>query len=476
MDYEAVIGLEVHAQLSTLSKIFCGCSTKFGAPPNTHTCPVCLGMPGVLPVLNKKAVDFAIRMGLATNCSISPKCRFARKNYFYPDLPKGYQISQYELPLCEHGWVEIETASGKKRIGITRIHLEEDAGKLIHDPYRPVSRVDLNRAGTPLMEIVSEPDMRTPEEAGAYLRVLHAILRYLDISDANMEEGNFRCDANISIRPKGQEEFGTRAELKNMNSFRNVERALAYEIERQTILLEEGGQVIQETRLYDAAANRTHPMRGKEDAHDYRYFPDPDLVPVMVDEAWIEEQRQALPELPGQRRARLADQYGLAQDDAAFLCTARETADYFEQCAGMCQNYKAVFNWVSGELTALLNARNLNIAQCPISATDLAELLKLIENGTISGKIAKTVFEKMAVSGQSPAQIVKESGLVQVTDSAVIEKAVDEVLAAHPEEVAAYKGGKKKLMGFFVGKIMQKTQGKANPNLVNQLVSAKLEQ
>ncbi|MDI6797006.1 MAG: Asp-tRNA(Asn)/Glu-tRNA(Gln) amidotransferase subunit GatB, partial [Desulfatibacillaceae bacterium] len=349
-------------------------------------------------------------------------------------------------------------------------------GKLIHDPYRPVSRVDLNRAGTPLMEIVSEPDMRTPEEAGAYLKVLHAILRYLDISDANMEEGNFRCDANVSIRPKGQDEFGTRAELKNMNSFRNVERALAYEIERQTILLEEGGQVVQETRLYDAAANRTHPMRGKEDAHDYRYFPDPDLVPVMVDNAWIEEQRRALPELPHARRSRFMAQYGLSEADAAFLCASRETADYFEQCAQLSQNFKAVFNWISGELTALLNARNLDITQCPISAHNLSELLKLIEDGTISGKIAKTVFEKMAQSGQGPVKIVEESGLVQVTDEGVIAKAVDEVLAAHPEEVAAYKGGKKKLMGFFVGKIMQKTQGKANPKLVNQLVSEKLEQ
>jgi aspartyl-tRNA(Asn)/glutamyl-tRNA(Gln) amidotransferase subunit B len=476
MNYEAVIGLEVHAQLSTLSKIFCGCSTTFGAPPNTHTCPVCLGMPGVLPVLNKKAVDYAIRMGLATNCTIAPQSRFARKNYFYPDLPKGYQISQYELPLCEHGWVEIETTGGRKRIGITRIHLEEDAGKLIHDPYRPVSRVDLNRAGTPLMEIVSEPDMKTPEEAGAYLKVLHALLRYLDISDANMEEGNFRCDANVSIRPMGQKEFGTRTELKNMNSFRNVERALAYEIERQTILLEEGGKVVQETRLYDAAANRTQPMRGKEDAHDYRYFPDPDLVPVVVDEAWIGEQRQALPELPGARKERFASQYGLSEADAAFLCAARETADYFEQCAGACQNYKAVFNWISGELTALLNAQSLNISQSPISAASLAELLKLIDDGTISGKIAKTVFEKMAQSGDGPAKIVKDSGLVQVTDSDLIAKVVDEVLAANPDEVAAYKGGKKKLMGFFVGKIMQKTQGKANPKIVNQLVSEKLEQ
>ncbi|WP_028314291.1 Asp-tRNA(Asn)/Glu-tRNA(Gln) amidotransferase subunit GatB [Desulfatibacillum aliphaticivorans] len=475
MEFEAVIGLEVHAQLKTESKIFCGCSTAFGASPNTHTCPVCLGMPGSLPVLNKRVVDYAMRMALATQCSISPYSRFARKNYFYPDLPKGYQISQYELPIAEHGHLMVDTDQGRKKIGITRIHMEEDAGKLTHDSHRPVSRVDLNRTGTPLIEIVSEPDMRSPWEASAYLKQLHAILRYLDICDGNMEEGSFRCDANVSVRPRGQEEFGTRAEIKNMNSFRNVERAIAYEIDRQSTLVEEGGEVIQETRLWDAEKNRTFSMRGKEEAHDYRYFPDPDLVPLVIDEAWIEQVRGLLPELPEERKARFLEQYGLAQDDAVFLTSAREMADYYEACVEIFNDPKQVCNWVTGALAALLNAKGISVTESPISAQRLAALLKLIKDGVISGKIAKTVFECMETDERDPEAIVKEKGLVQVSDSGEIESMVQEVLDACPEEAEAYRGGKKKLMGFFVGQIMKKTKGKANPQTVNQLLKEKLD-
>ncbi|MBI5843769.1 MAG: Asp-tRNA(Asn)/Glu-tRNA(Gln) amidotransferase subunit GatB [Deltaproteobacteria bacterium] len=476
MEFETVIGLEVHAQLKTRSKIFCGCSTAFGAPPNTHTCPVCLGMPGSLPVLNKKAVDFAILTALATNCKVNRESRFARKNYFYPDLPKNYQISMYELPLAEHGWLEIETSKGGKRIGITRIHMEEDAGKLVHDEHSPVSRVDYNRTGTPLMEIVSEPDMRSAEEAGAYLRKLHAILRYLDVCDGNMEEGSFRCDANVSIRPVGQEKFGTRAELKNMNSFKNVEKAIAYEVARQTAVIEDGGSVVQETRLWDANAGKTLPMRGKEEAHDYRYFPDPDLIPLMVFQQWENGMKALLPELPDAKKARFMSQYGLSDYDAGVLTTERDIADYFEAVVneGNCEPKQAA-NWVTGGLSALLNEKGLSIAGSPISAASLAAMLKLIESGVISGKIAKTVFEEMATTGKAPDVIVKEKGLVQVSDTSVIEKAVDEVLAESPAEVEGYKGGKVKLMGFFVGAVMKKTRGKANPQLVNELLKKRLE-
>ncbi len=476
MEFEAVIGLEVHAQLKTRSKIFCGCSTAFGAPPNTHVCPVCLGMPGVLPVLNKKAVDFAIMTSIATNCTVARESRFARKNYFYPDLPKNFQISMYELPLSEHGWLEIETAAGKKRVGITRIHMEEDAGKLVHDEFAPVSRVDLNRTGTPLMEIVSEPDMRTPEEAGAYLRKLHAILRYLDVCDGNMEEGSFRCDANVSIRPRGQEAFGTRAELKNMNSFKNVEKALAFEIARQTAVIEDGGRVVQETRLWDANAMKTLPMRGKEEAHDYRYFPEPDLLPLVVFPQWEEELKARLPELPDARKARFTSQYGLSDYDAGVLTSERELADFFEAVMASCKGEpKQAANWVTGALMGLLNARGLSISESPVSALALAALLTLLDSGVISGKIAKTVFEEMAETGKAPDVIVKEKGLVQVSDASVIEKAVEEVLAENPAEVTGYRGGKTKLMGFFVGAVMKKTRGKANPGLVNELLKKRLD-
>jgi aspartyl-tRNA(Asn)/glutamyl-tRNA(Gln) amidotransferase subunit B len=475
MTFETVIGLEVHAQLKTQTKIFCGCSTAFGAAPNENTCPVCLGMPGMLPVLNKKVVEYAMLMGLATHCSIAPSSRFARKNYFYPDLPKGYQISQYELPICHDGHIDIDMGDEVRRIGINRIHMEEDAGKLTHDPNRPVSFVDFNRTGVPLIEIVSEPELRSPEEAGAYLRQLRTILRYLRISDGNMEEGSFRCDANVSIRPRGESKLGTRAELKNMNSFKNVEKALHYEIERQRELITDGGKVVQETRLYDAEKNRTFSMRGKEEAHDYRYFPDPDLLPLVVDEAWIETVREGLPELPGDRRKRFAESFGLSDADAAFLAGSRELADYFEACLAAHDNPKLAANWVSGQLMAFLNAEGKDIDASPISPEELAGLLKLLDGEVISGKIAKTVFDEMAASGKPARQIVEEKGLVQVQDVSAIESAVDKILEANPKEVEAFRGGKNKLMGFFVGQVMRETKGKANPKIVNELLNKKLK-
>jgi len=475
MNYEAVIGLEVHAQLLTKSKIFCGCSTEFGAPPNTHTCPVCLGMPGVLPVLNRKVVEYTLRMALATNCAVASESRFARKNYFYPDLPKGYQISQYALPIAEHGHISIWVNGTKKQIGITRIHMEEDAGKLIHNPHRPVSMVDFNRTGVPLIEIVSEPDIRTPEEAGAYLRQLRAILRYLDICDGNMEQGSFRCDANVSIRPAGAEALGTRAEVKNMNSFKHVENAVAYEIERQQECLQDGRDVVQETRLWDPDKEVTVSMRGKEEAHDYRYFPDPDLLPLIIDEAWVEEIRSALPELPEDKRQRFIDAHGLPAYDAQLLTGSRPLADYFEACVEAFPEPKIVSNWVMGTLLAKLNAENKTIEESPVSAERLAELLKLITSGVISGKIAKTVFEEMASSGKDPETIVQEKGLVQVTDAGAIAEVVKQVIAEHPKEVSDYKGGKTKLLGYFVGQVMKATRGKANPQIVNELLKKMLD-
>lgn len=475
MEFEPVIGLEVHAQLKTKTKIFCGCSTAFGAPPNTHVCPVCLGMPGVLPVLNQGVVEYAMSMAIATNCQVAGESRFARKNYFYPDLPKGYQISQYELPIAENGHVNITLSDGTvKRIGLTRIHMEEDAGKSSHDPDRPVSMVDYNRTGVPLIEIVSEPDIQSPEEAGAYLRQLRSILRYLDISDGNMEEGSFRCDANVSVRPKGEADFGTRTELKNLNSFKFVEKALAYEIKRHIEVMKEGGQVVQETRLWDTAKNLTVSMRGKEEAHDYRYFPDPDLIPLVIDADWIDSVRQTLPELPDQRRTRFIEQYGLPEYDADVLTAGRDFADYFEDCAGRVKNYKLVSNWMMGELMGLLNAEGKTVADSPIAPAQLAEMIQLIDDGVITGKIAKTVFDEMAKSGKTPKAIVEEKGLVQVSDTSEIEDIVNRVLEANPDEVEKYKGGKKKLMGFFVGQVMKETQGKANPQVVNEVLKKKL--
>jgi aspartyl-tRNA(Asn)/glutamyl-tRNA(Gln) amidotransferase subunit B len=475
MDFEPVIGLEVHAQLKTKSKIFCGCSTVFGAPPNTNTCQVCLGMPGVLPVLNKKVVEYTMKMALATHCTIISPNRFARKNYFYPDLPKGYQISQFELPIAEHGWLEIESGGKKKRIGITRIHMEEDAGKLVHDEQKPVSYVDLNRTGVPLMEIVSEPDIRSPEEATAYLKKLHAILRYLDICDGNMQEGSFRCDANISMRPAGQEKFGTRTELKNMNSFRNVQRALEYEIRRQRDILLDGGKVVQETLLWDAERNITNSMRGKEEAHDYRYFPDPDLIPVVIDEDWIEATRKTLPELPLERKERFIVALGLPEYDAEVLTSSRELADYFETALNVYPQAKKLSNWMMTELMRELKGEEgIDIAGCPISPENLGGLLDMIDRGTISGKIAKSVFMDMMATGKDAATLVKEKNLVQVSDESELLSIVREIIQANPEQAEGFRAGKTKLMGYFVGQLMQKTKGRANPKLANQLFTQEL--
>jgi aspartyl-tRNA(Asn)/glutamyl-tRNA(Gln) amidotransferase subunit B len=472
MEFETVIGLEIHAQLKTESKIFCGCSTKYGAPPNTHTCPVCLGLPGTLPVLNKKVVEFAIKMGLATGSTINKFNQFARKNYFYPDLPKGYQTSQFDLPIIEHGQVEIEVDGRKREIGITRMHMEEDAGKLIHDDREPVSYVDLNRTGTPLLEIVSEPDLRSPEEAVAYLRKIHAILRYLDICDGNMQEGSFRCDANISLRPMGETKLGTRTELKNMNSFRNVQSALEYEVRRQRDILMDGGSIRQETLLWDPDRNCTESMRGKEEAHDYRYFPCPDLVPVEIDDAWIEAIRATLPELPNERRLRFMEEYELPEHDAGLLTASRELADYFEKAAAACNQPKKVSNWIMTELTRELKGED--VTACKVTAEHLGALITMVEAGTISGKIAKTVFLEMMASGKSPESVVQEKNLGQVSNEGELVAIVRQIIADNPGQVADFKDGKTKLMSYFVGQLMQKTKGQANPALANKLFSQEL--
>jgi aspartyl-tRNA(Asn)/glutamyl-tRNA(Gln) amidotransferase subunit B len=472
MEFETVIGLEIHTQMKTRSKIFCGCSTAFGAPPNTQVCPVCLGMPGVLPVLNRQVVENSIKFALATDAAINRENRFARKNYFYPDLPKGYQISQFDLPIAEHGHVDIEVHGAHKTIGITRAHMEEDAGKLVHDPRESKSYVDLNRTGTPLLEIVSEPDLRSPEEAVAYLKKVHAIVRYLDISDGNMQEGSFRCDANISLRPRGATELGTRTELKNMNSFRNVQLALEYEERRQRDILLDGGTITQETLLWDPDRACTESMRGKEEAHDYRYFPEPDLVPVRIDEAWIERVRQGLPELPDARCARFATQYGLSEQEAALLTSARELADYFEEACGLYRNPKKLSNWIGTELLREFGAEE--IGRCRIAAPQLALLLNMIEEGTISGKIAKTVFAEMLATGLDPEIIVKEKNLVQMSDEGELVAMVREILAESPEQVQQYREGKAKVMGFFVGQLMKRTKGQANPQLANSLFQREL--
>ncbi|WLE95639.1 MAG: Asp-tRNA(Asn)/Glu-tRNA(Gln) amidotransferase subunit GatB [Candidatus Electrothrix communis] len=473
MEFETVIGLEIHAQMKTKSKIFCGCSTTFGAPPNTHTCPVCLGMPGSLPVLNRQVVENGIKLALATDLAINRENRFARKNYFYPDLPKGYQISQFELPIAEHGRLEIEVEGRKKTIGITRAHMEEDAGKLVHDDLEPNSYVDLNRTGTPLLEIVSEPDLRSPEEAVAYLKKLHSIVRYLDICDGNMQEGSFRCDANISLRPKGQEKLGTRTELKNMNSFRNVQLALEYEERRQRDILLDGGSVTQATLLWNPDANRTEAMRGKEEAHDYRYFPDPDLVPIHIDEEWIERVQAGLPELAGERQQRFIDALGLPEDVAAILTSSRDLADFFEQVCAVYDNPKKVSNFIATELLREYSPEQIN--DCPVSAQQLAALLQMVEKKTISGKIAKTVFADMLQSGDDPEKIVKEKGLVQMSDEGELVAIVREIIEANPEQAQQFREGKTKVMGFFVGQLMQKTKGKANPQMANKLFAQELK-
>ena len=467
MEFETVIGLEVHAQMNTKSKIFCSCSTAFGAPPNSHTCPVCLGMPGSLPVLNRKVVESAVKLALATSSNLNRENQFARKNYFYPDLPKGYQISQFELPIAEHGELEIDAGDGAKRIGITRIHMEEDAGKLVHDEADGVSYVDLNRTGTPLLEIVSEPDLRSPEEAVAYLKKLHAIVRYLDICDGNMQEGSFRCDANISLRPRGQKEFGTRTELKNMNSFRNVQLALEFEERRQRDLLLDGGSITQETLLWNPDTGRTESMRGKEEAHDYRYFPDPDLVPVRLDEDMITILQNSLPELPDARRGRFMQDYELSDYDAAILTASRDLADYFETANDVCKQPKKLANFIGTELLRAFAAEEM--ANCPIKPQALGKLLAMVEGGAISGKIAKTVFAEMVAGGGDPEQIVQAKGLVQMSNEDELVSLVREIIAANPEQAQQFRDGKDKVLGFFVGQLMKKTGGKANPQLANNL-------
>ncbi|QGY41602.1 Asp-tRNA(Asn)/Glu-tRNA(Gln) amidotransferase subunit GatB [Pseudodesulfovibrio cashew] len=473
--YETVIGLEVHAQLKTESKIFCSCSTKFGVDPNENVCAVCSGMPGVLPVLNEKVAEFAAKMGLATNCEVNLKSVFARKNYFYPDLPKGYQISQFELPICEHGHVDIEVEGEKKRIGLTRIHMEEDAGKNIHSAADNASFVDLNRTGVPLIEIVSEPDMRSAEEAVAYLKELRSILLYLGICDGNMEEGSFRCDANVSVRPYGQEEFGTRAELKNLNSFKHIQKAIEYEVERQIDLVEDGEKVVQETRLYNVEKGTTHSMRGKEEAHDYRYFPDPDLVPLVLEEDWVARWQSELPELPTDKRERFIDEYKLADYDAALLTGELAVADYYEEAVeAYGGEAKKVTNWVVGELLPFCNDTGTEACDCKLSPEKMAALLKLVDDGTISVKIGKDAFRDLCESGDDPAEYVKAKGLVQMSDTGELEAMVDKVLADNPGEVEAYKGGKTKLMGFFMGQVMRLSKGQANPGIVTQLIQKKL--
>ena len=479
MKFEPVIGLEVHAQLLTDSKLFCGCSTKFGAEPNTQVDPICLGMPGVLPVLNRKAVEFAIKMALAVECEVKHKSVFARKNYFYPDLPKGYQISQYTEPVAEKGRLEIEVDGAKKTIGITRIHMEEDAGKLLHGEGAQdaaFSFVDLNRTGVPLIEIVSEPDIRSADEAQAYLKALRDILVYLGICSGNMEEGSFRCDANISVRPVGTEKFGTRAELKNMNSFKFVKEAIDYEIQRQVDLIESGGKVIQETRLFDSAKGITASMRSKEEAHDYRYFPDPDLLPLIVTDELISEVRSTLPELPRARRERFVSEYGIPAYDAGVLTASRDLADYYEQAVKETGEPKLSSNWIMGELLRLLNEDNRDVKDCPISPIGVADIIKMVKGGQISGTMAKEVFEEMYKTGKAAADIVKAKGLSQISDEGELAKIVEEIVKNNPDNVAKFKAGKTTVLGFFVGEIMKATKGKANPQVINKLLKEKLEQ
>ena len=480
MSYEAVIGLEIHSELKTKTKIFCGCATTFGAEQNTHVCPVCLGLPGVLPVVNKKVVEFALKAGLALNCTINKFSKFDRKNYYYPDLPKNFQTSQFDLPIAEHGYVDIEVNDTTKRIRITRIHMEEDAGKLVHagDTIKDSasSNVDYNRTGVPLIEIVSEPDMRTAEEARAYMEKVKSILEYIDVSNCKMEEGNLRADVNVSLRPTGSETLGTKAEMKNLNSFRMVENALEYEIERQEEILEDGGHVIQETRTWDDNKGITLSMRTKEKAQDYRYMPEPDLVPIITTDEQIAAIKKTLPELPDARRDRLIDDCGLSSYDAGVITNSREMAEYFDAVIKQNVDAKLAANWIMGDLAKNLNAAGKTIAESPVSAKNLAKMIKLIQNNTISSKIAKKVFDEMWQSDNDPELIVKEKGLVQITDADAIEKIVDEVLLGNPKPVADYKGGNTKSIGFLVGQVMKASRGKANPAMVNKLLKEKLSQ
>ncbi|MCM3130379.1 Asp-tRNA(Asn)/Glu-tRNA(Gln) amidotransferase subunit GatB [Paenibacillus provencensis] len=469
--YETVIGLEVHVELHTKSKIFCGCSTEFGAPPNTHTCPICLGHPGVLPVLNRQAVEYAMKAAMALNCTIADISKFDRKNYFYPDSPKAYQISQYDQPVGENGWIDIEVNGETKRIGITRLHLEEDAGKLTHMDGGYATLADYNRVGTPLVEIVSEPDISSPEEARAYLEKIRSIMQYCEVSDVKMEEGSLRCDANISLRPYGQQEFGTKAELKNMNSFRGVQRGLEYEEYRQAELLNDGEEVVQETRRWDEAQGKTLSMRSKEEAHDYRYFPDPDLVTLHIDQEWKDRVKATIPELPDERKARYTAEYSLPSYDADVITASKAVADLFEESLKHTSDAKAVSNWIMGDLLGYLNSENLELSEVPITGEGLGEMIGLIEKGTISSKIAKTVFKEMLVSGKKPQQIVEEKGLVQISDEGAILGIVEQVVAANPQSVEDYKAGKQKAIGFLVGQVMKESKGKANPGMVNKLLA-----
>lgn len=480
MKYEAVIGLEVHTELRTATKIFCSCKTSFGAEPNTNVCPVCLGLPGVLPVLNKKVLEFAVRTGLALNCEISRYSKFDRKNYYYPDLPKNFQTSQYDLPICEHGHLDIEVDGKKSTVRITRAHMEEDAGKLVHHGTSitdsDYSLVDYNRTGTPLLEIVSEPDIRSAKEAVAYMEKLRAILQYCGVSDCKMEEGSLRCDANVSVRPVGQKELGTKTEIKNINSFRGVERAIEYEAMRQAQLLEDGGTVVQETRTWDEKEGVTKSMRKKEEANDYRYFPEPDLVPFTVGDEYIEEIQKTLPELPDARKARYMESYGLAAYDADYLTNDKDRADYFEAMVAAGAEPKEAANWLMGDFAKLLSRDNLEMKAAPVQAAAMADLLKLIAKGTISGKIAKQVFAEMWTSGKTPEVIVKEKGLVQISDTGALEELADRIIAANPQSVADFKAGKKKAVGFLMGQIMKETKGKANPQIVNGILTKKLSE
>ena len=473
--YETVIGLEVHVELHTNSKIFCGCSTAFGASPNSQTCPVCLGHPGVLPVLNRQAVDYAMKAAMALNCTIADVTKFDRKNYFYPDSPKAYQISQFDKPIGENGWIDIEVDGVTKRIGITRLHLEEDAGKLTHGEGGFESFVDLNRCGTPLVEIVSEPDIRSADEARAYLEKLRAIMLYCDVSDVKMEEGSMRCDVNISLRHVGQEKFGTRTELKNMNSYRGVVGGIKYEEIRQAEVLDAGGEIVQETLRFDDASGKTFSMRSKEEAHDYRYFPDPDLVDLHIDQAWKDRIRATIPELPDARKARYTTEYGLPAYDADVITTSKKLADLFEDSLKATSDAKAVSNWIMGDLLGYLNSNGLDVDQIQLTGQSLGEMIGLIEKGTISGKIAKNVFKSMVETGKSPAAIVEEQGLVQISDESALVAAVDTVIANNPQSVADYKAGNEKVVGFIVGQVMKETKGKANPGLVNKIIIEQLK-
>ncbi|MBA4418285.1 MAG: Asp-tRNA(Asn)/Glu-tRNA(Gln) amidotransferase GatCAB subunit B [Syntrophus sp. (in: bacteria)] len=472
------MGLEVHAHLLTESKIFCGCSTKFGGEPNSHTCPTCMGLPGALPVLNKKVVDFAIKLGLALHCTINRKSIFARKNYYYPDLPKAYQISQYEEPICSNGYLDIFMNGEKKRIRVLRVHMEEDAGKLVHESTIEASTyslVDYNRSSVPLLEIVSEPDLSTPEEAVLYLKALRDVLVYLEICDGNMEEGSFRCDANVSVKRKSDTKLGTRTEMKNLNSFRSVEKSLAYEITRQIDLVKQGGTVIQETRLFNVDEGITYSMRGKEEAHDYRYFPDPDLLPLIVDDQWIEEIREGLPELPMAKMERFMTDHGLPRYDAEILVSDKELADYFEETVRLCKEPKTASNWIMTELLRELKNGNISPKDSPLSPAHLAELLSLIKDGTINIKIGKEIFPELYERGISPKELVKEKGLVQISDETAIVAMIDAILAKCPREVEEFRAGKDKLLGFFVGQVMKEARGKANPKLLNELLMGRLK-